>query len=145
MGTLRLSLLALLLVSAVTLHAQPKKYRIEGKKCPRVTLTDPGEFYSTYDFSESDIQAMRDNKLKPALIDRIMQNHREESWPAKLGQLDERIDHPEQMKAYTLYEVTTFGNIHVLVAPAKHNSTLPEGWAPQHDIFFIVNDKALSK
>lgn len=145
MNTLRLSLIIALLLSAESAHAQPKKIKLQGVKCHRVTIAEPGEFYSTYDFSENEIQAMRENKLKPELIENIIHNHREESWPPKLGQLHERIDHPDQIKAYTLYKVTSVGNIHVLVAPVKYNSNHPEGWIPDNDIFFVVHDKALSQ
>lgn len=140
---LGLSILFLLLFTGTVLQAQSKKYKIDGRKCARTEITDPGELYSTYDLSDSDIESLRSQKVKSKLIDKIIAAHKETNWPAKLGSLDARMQNPEQMKAYVVYKVATVNDIIILVAPAKYNNTFPEGWSLTQDIFFIVNQNAL--
>lgn len=139
MPFLRSGLLILFLCTGFMLHAQPKKLKLEGTKCRLVSISDPGEFYSTYTFTDEDLQALHAAGLKHTLIDKISQHHTESTWPAKLGSLDERIEHPEILKAYVVYKVAEINNMVILVAPAKYNSTQPEGWALTEDVFFVLS------
>lgn len=131
-------LLAVFFLFTQAAQAQPKKFKIDGRKCMLVEITDPGEFYSTYNFEDADIELMKIDKMQPVLIQKIQDNHTEKSWPNLLSALDQRTANPDKIKSYVVYKVIQFNDKCVLVAPAKYNAGLGDGWAPAHDIFFVV-------
>ncbi len=123
--------------------AQAKKYKIDGRKCPRVEITDPGEFYSTYDFEDGEVELMKIDNIKPVLLEKIEANHTETSWPSALAKLDNRTSNPDKVKSYVVYSVAKINDKYILVVPAKYNSDKEEGWAPSHDIFFVVGQSGI--
>jgi len=118
--------------------AQAKKYKVEGKKCMRTEITDPGEFYSTYDFEQSDLDMLKTAGVKDATIELVKKYHTEDAWPAQLGNFDVRIDNPDKIKTYVVYILADMGDKYLLVAPAKYNKAIGEGWAPAQDIYFVI-------
>jgi len=135
--------LCLLLAATISLQAQPKKFKIKGEKCTRVYISDPGEFYSTYEFSDVDIQQMEAEKINHVLIAQIQGTHTELTWSGKIRDFAERMAHPEKLMELVVYEVCTIGTKHVLIAPYKYNKDLPDGWAIQYNIFIVIDEKGL--
>ncbi|MFI5171916.1 MAG: hypothetical protein ACHQFW_05970 [Chitinophagales bacterium] len=145
MRNVRIIIAVLFVFSALAVSAQPKKYKVDGKKCVRVEITDPGEFYSTYNIEEAEIEMLKAQKVKPILLDHIINNHTEDKWPAQLGNLDSRVANPEKIKSYAVYKVAKMDDKFVLVVPASHNSDKGEGWAPTRDIFFVVGSTGVKE
>lgn len=131
-------ILFLLLLLHVPLQAQSSRYKVGKVKCVKVQITDPGEFYSTYEFEKSDIEFLKESKLSDADIEKIKMANTESTWPAQLGNFDVRIQQADKIKNYTVYKIAEFGDKYLLVAPAKYNRDMGEGWAPQNDIYFVV-------
>ena len=84
----RLVLAILFILSSTLVNAQSKKYKIEGKKCTRVEITDPGELYSSYELLDEDLAILKIENVKPFLLESIQNNHTEDKWPSELGNLD---------------------------------------------------------
>lgn len=128
----------LLLLTQNDLHAQSAKYKIGKVKCVKVEITDPGEFYSTYEFLQTDLDQLRSLKFTEAEIENIKHAYNESAWPSELGNFEVRIQNAEKIKTYTVYKIAEIGDKYLLVAPAKYNSGMGTGWAPQNDIYFVI-------
>lgn len=139
MPNLRSTILMLFICSGLIAQAQPKQVKLKGHKCPSIAISDPGEFYSTYNFSDNDLHALDSAGLKNTVIDNIIAHHTETSWPGKLASLDERIANPDILKSYVVYKVAEINNMVVVLVPAKYNSDKPEGWALTEDVYFILS------
>ena len=131
-------LLLFIFVFSTAANAQSKTYKVGKRKCERVEIADPGEFYSTYDFETTDIDIITAAGLKEEHIALVQQYHKESNWPTELGNFNVRINEQEKIKSYVVYKIATIGDKVLLVAPAKYNQQLGEGWAPTQDIYFVV-------
>lgn len=145
MKNVRLVLALFIILSAVQVNAQSKKYKIEGKKCTRVEITDPGELYSSYELLDEDIALLKIEKVKPFLLESIQNNHTEDKWPSELGNLDSRIQNPDKIKSLVAYKVCKLDGKYLLVVPAKHNAELGSGWAPSRDIFMVIGETGVKE
>lgn len=145
MKNVRLILAVFLILSSSLLNAQAKKYKIEGKKCARVEITDPGELYSNYTLLDEDIEKMKIDNIKPYLLDNITNNHTEDRWPAEMKDLTSRVNNPEKIKSFVAYNVCKLEGKYILVIPAKHNSSMGEGWAPSKDIFIVIGESGVKE
>ena len=145
MKNVRLVLAVFFILSATLVNAQSKKYKIEGKKCTRVEITDPGELYSSYELLEEDIALMNVEEIKPFLLESIKNNHTEDKWPSEMGNLDSRVKNPDKMKSLVAYKVCKLEGKYLLVIPAKYNSELGSGWAPSRDIFMVIGESGVKE
>lgn len=130
------------------LQAQaPAKYKKGKVKCTRAWITDPGELYSTYEFSEEELSLLKsgNKKITNALVDDIVENHLEEAWPGNLQNLDNRIDNPDILMAYVVYKVAKVDDKYILVIPAAYNKDRESGWIPAHDIYFVIGETGVSE
>lgn len=141
----RLVLAILFILSSTLVNAQSKKYKIEGKKCTRVEITDPGELYSSYELLDEDLAILKIENVKPFLLESIQNNHTEDKWPSELGNLESRVDNPDKMKSLVAYKVCKLDGKYLLVIPAKHNSELGSGWAPSRDIFMVIGESGIKE
>lgn len=128
----------LLLLMQTDVHAQSAKYKTGKLKCVKVEITDPGEFYSTYEFIQTDLDQLHTVKLTDAEIENIKHAYNESAWPSELGNFQVRMQNAEKIKTYVVYKIAEIGDKYLLVAPAKYNSGMGEGWAPQKDIYFVI-------
>lgn len=135
------TLLVSLILSFPFLHAQaqkaPGKYVVDGHKCKKATIVDPGELYSTYQFDETELE-MLSAAVGNTLAGRVNENHTEDRFPVAMQDLDARTDNPERMKAFRVYKLARLDDKWVLVVPAKYNKHQPSGWAPQQDFFLVM-------
>lgn len=131
-------LLIILLLINADLDAQSAKYKIGKVKCTKVEITDPGEFYSTYEFEQADLDQLKSAGITDGDIEKIKNANTESAWPAQLGNFDTRIQNADKLKSYVVYKVAAIGDKYLLVVPAKYNSKMGDGWAPQNDIYFVV-------
>lgn len=143
MKNIQLALAVLFIIGSTSLNAQSKKYKLEGKKCTRVEIIDPGELYSTYELNEGELEMMKVAGLTNYLIDEIKRNHMEDAWPEKLGDLDSRIAEPDKIKTYVVYKVIEFEDKVIVVAPVKYNKDKDTGWALTKDVFFVMSLKGI--
>jgi len=145
MKNVRLVLAIFFILSSTLVNAQSKKYKIEGKKCTRVQITDPGELYSSYELLDEDIALLKIENIKPFLLESIKNYHTEDKWPSEMGNLDSRIQNPDKIKSLVAYKVCKLEGKYLLVIPAKHNSELEVGWAPSRDIFMVIGETGVTE
>lgn len=145
MKNVRFGLMILLILSVSLAQAQKKKYKLDGNKFPLVEISDPGEVYSTYVLQDSEIELLKIEKIKPYLLDIIINNHTEAQWPQEMGNLDSRVSNPDKIKSYTAYKVCKFDKKYLLVIPAKYNKDMGAGWAPSKDMFIVVGESGLKE
>jgi hypothetical protein len=142
----RFTVLVLLLLvgNALPLSAQ-KKIKWEGKKFQAVTITDPGELYSTPDFTESEISQLKAvGKLSQHHVDLIMANYHESQWTNKMNNLDNRIENPGIIMRLKVYKVAKVEDRYVLYVPVKGNGNLPEGWVVTKGFFIVIGTSGVS-
>ena len=125
------------------LHAQ-KKYKTMGKKFVVVTITDPGELYSTYELNDEEAAALK-KEFGEDLFKDITGKYNEGAWPSKFGDFDTRIENEETTKKYKVFLVKEFDGKNLLVVPAKYNKGMGEGFAPDSDFYLVIGDKGLNK
>lgn len=130
--------------TAGNLSAQ-KKFKACGKKCKAVRISDPGEIYSTYEFSsEEEDQIMK--ITSEACLSKVLDAHTEDTWPSKMQELDDRIANEDKTKMYKVFLLCEFGDgKNVLVVPAKLNKKMPEGYAPEADFYIVIGDSGIEK
>ena len=143
MKILRLGIVTLLFFTTLLADAQSKKYKVDGKKCVRMELMDAGEFYSTFTIDAAEIETLKAQKVKPILMDHIINNHTEDKWPSELANLDTRFNYPEKVNSYVVFKVAKLNDKYILVVPARFNNDNGEGWASTNDIFFVVGEKGV--
>jgi hypothetical protein len=131
-------ILTLLLLTGSAANAQSKKYKTEGTKCQRVEIIETGAIFSTYDLNDGEIEMLTISGVKPALLDKIKATHKEDTWPAAFGNLEQRIANPDKIKSYVVYKVATIEDKVILVAPFKFNKDKESGWALTKDIFIVM-------
>ena len=144
----RLSIITLLVFgffafTGNTAFAQ-KKYKAMGVKCQSVTITDPGELYSTYEFSEEEAAEIK-LKLGDKLYKDIIAKYNESAWPEKLGDFDTRIENEDKTKKYKVFLLHAFDGKNVLVVPAKLNKGMGEGYTSSSDFYIVIGDEGLKK
>jgi hypothetical protein len=143
MKNIQLALAVLLIVASTALQAQSKKYKTEGKKCPRVEIIDAGELYSTYELNDGEIEMLKIAGVNEFLLQEIKSLHTEANWPEKLGDLDARIAEPDMIKGYVVYKIADIDDKVVLVVPYKYNKDKASGWAVTKDIYFVMSAKGV--
>ncbi len=145
MKNIPIVILAMLLLTTSAVNAQAKKYKIEGKKCPRVEIIEPGDLFSTYDLNDGEIEMMKIEGINAPLLEKIISTHTEDSWPTAFGSLDQRIANPDKIKAYAVYKVATIEDKVILVVPAKFNKDKDAGWALTKDVFIVINKSGIKE
>lgn len=143
MKNIHIALLTLFILTSGAVDAQAKKYKIEGIKCTRVEIIVPGDLFSTYDLNDGEIEMLKIQKVNTVLMEKIVNNHKEDAWPSSFGNLDQRIANPEIVKSYVVYKLADLEDKVVLIVPAKYNKDKDGGWSLSKDIFLIMNKSGI--
>lgn len=137
-GSVAALLLILLFMMPHSASAQ-KKYKTFGRKCAAVSITDPGEMYSTYELSSEEQGDILKSGVSEDLMGDILGYDNEGSWPEAMTNLDSRLENAAVIMKYKAFKVATWDSKCVLVIPAKYNANMPQGFAPDHDFYMIIN------
>lgn len=108
----------------------------------RVIITDSGELYSTYVFTTSEEEDIK-NQVSAAAFREIMDYHTEDSWPSDIGSLKSRESNRPAISSYIAYQVAKTGNKAILYISAKKNKKLPEGLRPKRDFYFVIGTEGI--
>ncbi len=142
----RHSLRALVLLSAFALAflaAAPVQAQIKykGKK---VEILDPGKLYSTYNLDPEELDELYAQGFSEQQVEHIGKMSHEDYWPAKMAELDSRLDNRTTIKEYTVYRIGYLKeqspDKSILWVRAKKNKKMPAGFAPKEDFFIIIGD-----
>lgn len=115
-------------------------YQLAGKKYPAATIQNPGDLYSTYEFSKSDRKELIEQGFKDEQIRNIEKMANEASWPEGIADLDARLSSREQLRQYKVFKIAQIGagEKAILAIPAKVNKKMPLQMRPNQDIFFVI-------
>ncbi len=109
----------------------------------RTSLQHPEFIMADYTLTDPEIQSLLADRVKPKLMDKILAQANESAWPAPVNALSTRMENPDRLLAYVVYEIAAVDHKHILIAPKKWNSSRQDGWALHQDLYFIVDEKAL--
>jgi len=102
-----------------------------------VKIIDPGELYSTYEFTE-DEKAELKKQVKEAEYDKILNHYTEKKWPAGIDDLNERTDNPDKIKQYKVWIIATLQDKYVLKIPSAKNKHMPDEMVDDFDFYFVI-------
>lgn len=139
--TIILSTLVLLFVCA----CGATTYQLMGKKYPAVVIDDPGELYSTYEFTKADRKELIEQGFKDETIRNIEKMAVETNWPIGIKELDGRSALREKMKQYKAFKIGKIsgGEKAIIAIPASSNKKMPKDMRPAQDIFFVIGTGGL--
>ena|ERR1044072_2525223 len=124
-----------------------------GTKFKKVTITDPGELFSTYHLKEDPDAVAAINAVKgitESEKDDIYKYATEENWPDGMATLQARLDNREEIKKYNAYLVTSFlthqnKKMHIIKVPQSKNAHMKGKMALDHDIYIVISDLGIRK
>lgn len=108
-----------------------------------VKVNDYEQLYSTYTLTTSDENEIR-GAVGQYVLDDIKRYSQEGEWPSDMSTLDGRNEFRGKMYDYNIEYVCSFGSMVVVKVPASKNSHMSYGMRPQHDIYFIIGDDAVT-
>lgn len=114
-----------------------KGFFFDGKKIKAVLITDLGEMYSTYNFSNSEKEELGRQLNNKALVDEITRYSKENTWPDAVNTLDERLNSRATMSKYHFYKVAVLGNKTIVSIPKDKNGHMPAGFRPNGPMYMI--------
>jgi ABC-type uncharacterized transport system YnjBCD substrate-binding protein len=133
--------LLFLLLSGLLITAQAQKIKFKGLE--KVSITDPGQLYSTYKYEDSDLATLRSVLENEAQVSYVAEYSSEVTWPDGLSTLQGRTQLQETIKSFNAYELADLGDKHVLMIPAKKNKK--SGVKLTQDIFMIMGTSGIRK
>jgi hypothetical protein len=131
----RSSLLALLIVGLI--------FPLAAQEISVLTITDPGELYSTFDFSTAD----KDAVIAAVGIDRfeaINLSCHENQWPSGIANLDSRNENRDKIKQYHITLVTTLGEKSIVEINSVDNNHMPADMLAPSSFYFVIGSGGLS-
>jgi hypothetical protein len=113
---------------------------------PKISITDPGELYSTIDLGASStaMAAMRSAGMSEPLIQEVLANSTESSWPEGLNTLDERLSARDNIKSFNAYQIAYYDEKVILLIPKEGNRHVPSTMLPNTDMYMVLGTEGLS-
>lgn len=118
--------------------------KIKYSSLKKVTISDPGQLYSTYNFDESEMKTIRavfNNDVKQ--VDGFVKYSNESSWPEGLSTLDGRSSLQDAIRGFHAYKLAMLDDKYVLLIPKKKNKR--SGVKFTHDIYMIVGKSGITE
>jgi hypothetical protein len=109
-----------------------------------LTIADPGELYSTYDFTATDSSTLVAS-LGAAKFKSIKNAHREEQWPSGISNLDARNQNRELVKQYHYTLVTTLNQMSIIELKPSDNKHMPANMQSVSSFYFVIGSGGLVK
>ena len=115
-------------------------YQLVDKKYASIVIQNPGDLYSTYEFTKSDRKELIEQGFKDELIRKIEKMSIESAWPEGIADLDGRLEMRDAFKTYKAFKVAQIGAGEkvILAIPAKANKKMSPKMRPSQDIFFVM-------
>lgn len=112
------------------------------KKAPWVAIDDPGELFSTYQFSPSEEQSIRD-QVGGRAWDDVLAYGNEGGWPEAFDDLEERTSNPDTLKRFRVQRVAEFEDKALLRAKRSKNRHMPAAWQPPKNLYLVIAANAV--
>ncbi len=116
----------------------PKGFVFDGKKLQKVTISDLGEMYSTYNVSAKEKTELSNQLTNKDLVDEIIMYAKETKWPDAVNTLEKRLNVRQIMMKYHFFKVATIGGDKTIVSiPKDKNKDMPAGFVPDGPMYMI--------
>lgn len=122
--------------------SQSMEMGIKPKSGRKVTVSDFGELYSTYEF-RPDEEATIIDAVGADQLEIIKTNSNEKAWPDAIATFSGRQINRDRMYNYHVELVCYIGEKALLKAPADKNTDVGEGLNLDHDIYFVVGKNVI--
>jgi hypothetical protein len=129
--------------SILLIACSPKGYVYNSRKLQKVTITDFGELYSTYDLSSKEKKELKKQLKDQTWVDEIVEYSNEENWPEAIQELDDRLENRPTIKKYNFYKVATIDSKTIVIAPEDKNMHMPYKYRPAGSFYMIFNSDAV--
>jgi len=106
-------------------------------------ITDPGELYSTFEFSASEKVELV-NILGSEKFGSIDNACREDRWPAGISTLSERTERKEQIRNYYVVLVATLRDKSILEILPEKNKHMPAEMVGDTPFYFIIGTSGIN-
>ncbi len=123
-----------------------------GAKLKPVTITDPGELFSTFDLEGTEAAVSAINALTTVSADEkkdIYKYSQEGNWPGGMATLDDRLKNREEIKKYNAYFLTSFAagdrTVNILKVPMSKNGHMKGAMGLDHDIYIVITSLGIKK
>lgn len=124
-----------LIMSATMLNAQESKL---------ITISDPGELYSTYNFTTAD-QEQIIKAYGQARFDAINNASHESQWPSGIAQLSSRTDRREQMMLYKVKVIAVLGEKSLIEIDPANNKHMPADMVAAKPFYFVIGNSGIGE
>lgn len=125
---------------AVSFDAGSSRGSVSYSSAKQVTVTNFGDLYSTYSFSGTDEDDIK-NVVGSSVFQDIVTYGHERNWPSAISAFDDRQTNRPKMYDYNVELVCRFGDAKVVLkAPVSKNGHMTGGMKLTHDIYFIIGE-----
>lgn len=125
------------------ISCSPKSFRFDGKKLQQVAVTDMGDLYSTYKFTEADKQELGAQFQNKDVVSQIITYSKEENWPDAINSLEKRLKARATLLRYRFYKVAVIGNKTILTLPPQKNRHMPYGFVPAGIMYMVIKSSSV--
>jgi hypothetical protein len=117
-------------------------FGILAQEVKTLSILDPGELYSTYDFSLSDKEAII-AEVGAEKFDAINLACHEDQWPSGISNLDSRNSQSDLMKQYHITLVINLADKSVVEVNPADNKHMPENMQSASSFYFVIGSGGL--
>jgi len=107
-----------------------------------ISITNPKELYSTYDFSTAD----KENVIAAVGVEKYEDINRachENQWPSGIANLDSRNENRDQLLQYHITMVTTLDDKSIVEVKPDENKHMPEFMQSVTSFYFVIGSEGL--
>jgi hypothetical protein len=112
------------------------------EKVKEASITDPGQLYSTYNFSAEEKDKIT-STVGEAQYEAINNSCHENQWPSGLSTLDSRNTVRDKMKEYHVNVVMVLGDVSIVQIDPDRNRHMPPDMLAQAPFYFIIGNNGV--
>lgn len=117
--------------------------RVMAQEAQSVFITDPGELYSTFDFSASEKVEII-NILGNEKFGQINDACREDRWPAGISTLSERTSRKDEIRKYHVVLIATLRDKSILEIHPDKNKHMPFEMVGDNPFYFVIGTSGIN-
>jgi hypothetical protein len=109
---------------------------------PQVSIIDPGQIMSQYEFRENEIKDIKD-QLGEEGYAFINASCRENSYPAGMNTLSKRLNAREMIMKFNAFLVAESGDFSIVEITPEENTHIPEEMTPASTFYLVIRSKGI--
>jgi hypothetical protein len=117
-------------------------FQLKGQDTKVISITDPGELYSTYNFTTSDQEALV-KTLGQEKFTIIKGASHETQWPSGISNLEARTEKRELIMKYHINVVAALGEKSVIEINPANNKHMPAEMISAHSFYFVIGNSGI--